>query len=865
MLIVTPIILLILLSVPLLDKKYTAGGRYVFWILVMITLVLPFVSFLPAPAIEINVPIPAVRSEAVVSEADVNVPFAEAPTQDFTLHTSDAYVVQPPGIVYGNIGGRTGDIGSQPDAADSRADAAGNQAEDAIVSSQATTVSGQTDTAAGASFVQAIFADTSLQQAIIAIWILGAFVSLVVHVSKYVLFKRFVRRWSTQETDLSVESVFDEELARLKIKKEIKLYRCKNINSPMLTGFLRPMILLPEVDFGHMDLPLIFRHELTHYKRRDLWYKAALVAVRCIYWFNPVIHLMVRQAYKDIELICDTLTVQDLELDLKKQYSEIILNIAAGVPARTSSLTTSMDGNKKMLKQRFSNILGTNKKRGIALFTIIGILAVTAALTVGASFGTENGYEEAGLEQYDDLNKEAELYTDDLPNGMNESVESDVTGAEDHESERVYEARILTADTVRITPALTASEVRDATRARGVRWLAVADFVSQENVSMNDVLADRMGNHLPGRLQEYYLITGTGYLAITVSYAVEDAVFYLYYADDRANYLQKLSLGENRIGYFSGLSDFIFYNVVVRYICCVYPIYIVADDGSFILSDLHYLYLHPPFKFSDRSELICTGCEWPRIAESDIESEIDADSESVPVENENQWLLEMMTFEGWSDIEYSEYFYVPRIHAKLSVESGMSFWSVQQTRLDISAPADSHNAPQFDSVEEANTHMPYFSIAELSAIPEAAEFHFASVDGSILRIQYILPSGTLLGPSIASEGVMVSNGPEPGSFATDGVISLNSRYIGEEGFVTAQISGNDDTIMLVEIGDTKGMLHGSGLSEPRGDEHFGTLATLVWVQDDIFHHLSIHTIRDFGYMIDVDTIIAIAESVSVTR
>ena len=65
------------------------------------------------------------------------------------------------------------------------------------------------------------------------------------------------------------------------------------------------MHFLPHEDFAAQDLSIIIRHELTHYKRKDLWYKILLVTARVIHWFNPFAYMMCRHANADIEQSCD--------------------------------------------------------------------------------------------------------------------------------------------------------------------------------------------------------------------------------------------------------------------------------------------------------------------------------------------------------------------------------------------------------------------------------------------------------------------------------------------------------------------------------------------------------------------------------
>ena len=73
----------------------------------------------------------------------------------------------------------------------------------------------------------------------------------------------------------------------------------------MIIGLFRPTLLLPHEGYQKIDLEVIIRHELVHFKRNDLWFKLLLVCANAVHWFNPVIYLMVREANRDIEISCD--------------------------------------------------------------------------------------------------------------------------------------------------------------------------------------------------------------------------------------------------------------------------------------------------------------------------------------------------------------------------------------------------------------------------------------------------------------------------------------------------------------------------------------------------------------------------------
>ena len=68
-------------------------------------------------------------------------------------------------------------------------------------------------------------------------------------------------------------------------------------------------LYLPATGYSAEERKLVFYHELTHYCHRDLWYKMLLRICATIYWFNPFLLIMLKEADKDIENLCDTAVI----------------------------------------------------------------------------------------------------------------------------------------------------------------------------------------------------------------------------------------------------------------------------------------------------------------------------------------------------------------------------------------------------------------------------------------------------------------------------------------------------------------------------------------------------------------------------
>ena len=84
------------------------------------------------------------------------------------------------------------------------------------------------------------------------------------------------------------------------------------IKGPMVSGTLRPVVLLPEYfddDYTPEEQRAAIAHELAHVKRGDLW---ALMAARlflALQWFNPLAHMAMKTFRIDQEAACDATTL----------------------------------------------------------------------------------------------------------------------------------------------------------------------------------------------------------------------------------------------------------------------------------------------------------------------------------------------------------------------------------------------------------------------------------------------------------------------------------------------------------------------------------------------------------------------------
>ena len=89
---------------------------------------------------------------------------------------------------------------------------------------------------------------------------------------------------------------------------------------------LLPVLLLPEGNLSDDEIRYSILHELTHFKRRDIWLKTLILWVNAIHWFNPLMWYMTRLVERDTELACDEAALKMLAPEEHGAYGRTLLD-----------------------------------------------------------------------------------------------------------------------------------------------------------------------------------------------------------------------------------------------------------------------------------------------------------------------------------------------------------------------------------------------------------------------------------------------------------------------------------------------------------------------------------------------------------
>ena len=222
--------------------------------------------------------------------------------------------------------------------------------------------------------------DTDLSTWLIATWLLGFAAAFLILAWQQ---RRFVRG-----------------LGRLTVSGDQTLRAEATAGCPALLGAWRPRVVLPadfEQRYSIVERELILAHERTHRARGDAQINAFVAALRCAFWFNPLVHFAASRFRFDQELACDAIVISRFP-HARRPYADAMLKAQLagfGLPVGCNWQSSHP------LKQRIALMKRPLPGRARATLGV----AVAAALVVGGTYSawamqagpTSSGHESRGM------------------------------------------------------------------------------------------------------------------------------------------------------------------------------------------------------------------------------------------------------------------------------------------------------------------------------------------------------------------------------------------------------------------------------------------------------------------------------------
>lgn len=222
----------------------------------------------------------------------------------------------------------------------------------------------------------------SALQYIWLLWLLVATVMITRKVTIYQSFVKYLRAGWREVEDVNRLDQLAELEESMGIHRNVELYTNPLVSSPLFLGFLKPRIILPNSQVSESEFQYIILHELTHYKRRDLFYKWLVQITMCIHWFNPLVYLVGKEVERMCELSCDEAVIKKLDSKSQYAYGDTLLSmVQVGGNYQDRQASLGLTESKSLLKERLEAILSyqrTSKRKivgSVVCILLVGLLA----------------------------------------------------------------------------------------------------------------------------------------------------------------------------------------------------------------------------------------------------------------------------------------------------------------------------------------------------------------------------------------------------------------------------------------------------------------------------------------------------------
>ncbi len=208
----------------------------------------------------------------------------------------------------------------------------------------------------------------------------------------------FQRRFRADRTPAGrkIWAVVSREATLLGGTSEPQAWETSAVDTPALYGLWRPCLLLPRGLVARLtpeELRHVVRHELGHWRRRDLAAQALLQVALTVHWFNPLVWFAARLARADCEHACDEYVLRREAAGTTHDYGATLLKVLGMVGGRRRSgpVVAMLEG-KEQLTERIRRIAGfraVTSSRVVIGAILIALVAVAGLTREALAQATE--------------------------------------------------------------------------------------------------------------------------------------------------------------------------------------------------------------------------------------------------------------------------------------------------------------------------------------------------------------------------------------------------------------------------------------------------------------------------------------------
>ena len=221
---------------------------------------------------------------------------------------------------------------------------------------------------------------------IVTVWLMGMLFFLLKTLGGLLYIQRLKTRHLSPVPE-QWQAISDQFQTVLGISKKVKLAASALVKTPMVVGWLKPVILMPVAAINQLSteqVEAILAHELAHVARYDYFINILQTIVEALFYFNPAVWWISARIRTERENCCDDIAVATCGNSIAYAKALVSLQEMQAVPPM---FALAFSKNKNLLLSRIQRILQSPAKKSNVMekITVTGLLlAAVLMLSVQA-------------------------------------------------------------------------------------------------------------------------------------------------------------------------------------------------------------------------------------------------------------------------------------------------------------------------------------------------------------------------------------------------------------------------------------------------------------------------------------------------
>lgn len=219
---------------------------------------------------------------------------------------------------------------------------------------------------------------------VVGCWLIGVLSLSVFHCSTWIFVQRLKSK-STATVTQSLQQTLTRLSQQMGVPRPVRLLQSILVDSPVVIGALRPVILLPAsliLQLPPDQLESLLAHELAHVLRHDYLINLMQTAIETLLFYHPAVWWIGRQVRQEREHCCDDITVCHT-----RDRTVYVKALAAVAGIRMPAMSPAASGGQ--LSQRLRRILRIRPAdpaqpsrwiAGLGLLAFVGLFSIISAL-----------------------------------------------------------------------------------------------------------------------------------------------------------------------------------------------------------------------------------------------------------------------------------------------------------------------------------------------------------------------------------------------------------------------------------------------------------------------------------------------------